>query len=109
MRSGNRSCMMKPRRYCLQELSYPIPIYRSVSDYKHLWEDALTGSHEHEDIPTLYKQAREKMEPYFQQRVSKALDNYGNQSATELTSSITDDVIPAAYYGRISYLFCSKR
>jgi hypothetical protein len=92
----------------LAGVEYLIPIYRSVSDYNHLWEDALTGSHEHEDIPTLYKQAREKMEPYFQQRVSKALENYGNQSATELTTSIVDDVIPATYYGRVSYLFVQK-
>lgn len=45
------------------------------------------------------------MEPYFHERVSKALNTYGNQSATELTSSIPDEVIPAAHYGRISQLF----
>jgi hypothetical protein len=85
-----------------------IPIYKSVSDYNHVWEDALTGSHEHDEMDTLYKQAREIMQPYFQQGVEKALNNYGNQSATQLTSSNVNDVIPAAYYSRISYLFVEK-
>src|SRR5690606_3518038 len=67
-----------------------------------------TGSHEHEEIGALYQQAREKMEPYFQERINKALNAYGNQSVTELTSSIPDDVIPAAHYGRIAQLFVSK-
>lgn len=92
----------------LAGVEYLIPIYKSVSDYKNIWEDALTGSHEHEDTTELYKQAREKIEPYFQQRVNKALENYGNQSATQLTSSIIDDVIPATYYGRVSHLFVQK-
>ncbi|MBA2562336.1 MAG: hypothetical protein H0V14_05370, partial [Chitinophagaceae bacterium] len=92
----------------LAGVEYLIPIYRSVSDYKNLWEEALTGSHEHNDTPALYKLAREKMEPYFQQRVNKALENYGNQSATELTSSKIDEVIPATYYGRVSHLFVQK-
>ena len=48
------------------------------------------------------------MEPYFQERVTRALNVFGNQSATELTSSILEDVIPAAHYGRISQLFAAK-
>lgn len=89
-------------------VEYMIPIYRSVADYNNLWDDALTGSYEHVDTPTLYQQAMEKMAPYFEQRSIKALELYGNQSATELTSSIPADVIPAAYYSRISHLFVQK-
>jgi hypothetical protein len=40
--------------------------------------------------------------------MNKALEIYGNRSATELTSSVVDDVIPAAYYGRVSHLFVAK-
>lgn len=92
----------------LAGVEYLIPIYKSVSDYNHIWEDALTGSHERDELPALYKKAREKMEPYFQQRINKALETYGNQSATQLTSSVIDDIIPATYYGRVSYLFVQK-
>ena len=89
----------------LSGVEYLIPIYKQVAKYKPIWDDAITGNHEHEDIGALYQQARAKMEPYFQERVAKALNIYGNQSATELTSSVPDDVIPAAHYGRISQLF----
>lgn len=92
----------------LAGVEYEIPIYKSVTDYKNIWEQALTGSREHQDTKTLYKDAREAMQPYFEQRLNKALDRYGNRSATELTSSVVDDVVPAAHYGRISHLFVCK-
>lgn len=89
-------------------VEYLIPLYKQVAQYKPIWDNAITGNHEYEDIGTLYPQVREKIEPYFNERVSKALNVYGNQSATELTSSIPEDVIPAAHYGRISQLFVLK-
>lgn len=82
-----------------------VSAYRSIADYPHVWEAALTGSHEREDITTLYPQARTLMQPYFEQRLNKALELYGNQSATPLTSTIITDIIPAAHYGRVSHLF----
>lgn len=92
----------------LAGVEYLIPVYKSVADYKHVWEDALTGSHEHEDVATLYPQVMEKMKPYFQQKIQKALESYGNKSGGALTSSIVSDVIPATYYGQVSHLFVQK-
>jgi hypothetical protein len=92
----------------LAGVEYLIPIYRSVSDYKHVYEDALTGSHERDDTMALYELAMQKMVPYFEQRTHKALELYGNQSATSLTTSIQDDIIPAAHYGQVSHLFVQK-
>jgi hypothetical protein len=92
----------------LAGVEYLIPIYKSASDYKHIWEEGLTGSHEHEETNALYEQAMKLMQPYFEQRVNRALETYGNHSATQLTSSIPNDIIPAAYYGRISHLFVQK-
>ena len=92
----------------LAGVEYLIPIYKQVAKYKPIWDDAITGSQEHTDLNMLYQQAREKLEPYFQERVTKALNIYGNHSATELTSSIAEDVIPAAHYGRVSQLFVVK-
>jgi hypothetical protein len=92
----------------LAGVEYLIPIYKSVAKYKPIWDDSLTGSYEHEDGTTLYQQALKKMEPYFRQRDEKALEMYGNQSATALTSSIPADVIPAAHYSRVWHLFVEK-
>lgn len=92
----------------LAGVEYLIPIYKSVAQYKPIWDDAITGSQEHEDINTLYELARKKMEPYFRERHAKALEAYGNSSATGLTSSIPADVIPAAHYKRVWHLFVQK-
>ena len=92
----------------LAGVEYLIPIYKQVAKYKPIWDEAITGSHEHEDLQALYAQARVKMEPYFEERVSKALNVYGNQSATDLTSTAPEVVIPAAHYGRIAQLFVCR-
>jgi hypothetical protein len=92
----------------LAGVEYLIPIYKSVCDYHNVCEQSLRGSYEHMDTSTLYKQAREVMQPYFNQRKEKALEMYGNQSASALTSSIPSDVIPASFYGRVSHLFVQE-
>jgi hypothetical protein len=92
----------------LAGVEYILPLFRKVTQYKHVWDKCLTGNFEYTDDPSLYKQAREIMEPYFRERVNKAKTTYGNHSATALTSSIPDDVIPAAYYARVSQLFIEK-
>jgi hypothetical protein len=92
----------------LAGVEYEIPIYKGVCDYHNVWENALTGSREHQDTRSLYKDAREVMEPYFQQRTTKALQTYGNRSATTLTSTVIEELVPAAHYGRIAQLFVCK-
>lgn len=92
----------------LAGLDHAIPIYRSVSDYHNIWPQALTGNYQAEDLDTLYKHAMQVMQPYFEQGLQKALTDFGNKSATPLTSTNIKDIIPAAYYGRISHLFIQR-
>ncbi len=92
----------------LAGVEYLLPIFRSVSHYNNIWPEALTGSHEHDDLNSLYEQAIKIMEPHFRERTKKALEMYGNHSATALTSSIPADVIPAAHYSRVAHLFVRK-
>lgn len=92
----------------LAGVDFLIPIYRSVSDYNHLWPEALTGNHQYENADTLYEQAMHVMQPYFDQPLKNALEEYGNKSATALTSTNNQEIIPAAFYGRILHLFVQK-
>jgi hypothetical protein len=92
----------------LAGVEYEIPIYRSACDYHNVWPQALTGSREHQPTATLYQDAREVMKPYFEQRVTRALDLFMNNRANERTSIITSDIIPAAYYSQVSHLFVTK-
>ncbi|MBA3648147.1 MAG: hypothetical protein H0W62_06295 [Chitinophagales bacterium] len=89
-------------------VDYLVPIYKSVAKYKHIAEDAITGNHDHDDVHKLYNTARERMARYFHEGMKKALQHFYNNSATELTSTIPEDVIPAAYYSRISQLFVDR-
>lgn len=89
----------------LAGVEYLIPIYRSATDYHNVCAESLTGSHEHDETHSLYAQARAIMEPYFAQAQDRALTMFANQKATPLTTSMAKDVIPAAYYGRVSHLF----
>ena len=92
----------------LAGVEYVLPIYRSACDYHNLWPEVLTGNRDQQETTNLYNDAKELMKPYFEQRVNKALETYGNQSATGLTSSIPADVIPATYYAKVSQLFVCK-
>ncbi|WP_205510161.1 baeRF7 domain-containing protein [Longitalea arenae] len=85
-----------------------IPIYRSVSDYKYIWPEALTGNHHQQNDNELYEEAMQVMKPYFDQPLMRALEDYGNKSATELTSTNVGVIIPATYYSRVSHLFVRK-
>ncbi len=92
----------------LAGVEYEIPIYKSVCDYHNVWEQPLTGNRSNQETQALYQDAMEVMAPYFKQKTVKALEQYGNKSATALTSSIVTDVVPATYYGRVSHLFVAK-
>jgi hypothetical protein len=92
----------------LAGVDYLIPIYKSVAKYKPIWDVAITGNQQYTDLNTLHQQAVKIMEPYFAERHKKALELYGNHSATELTSSIPADIIPAAHYKRVWHLFVQE-
>jgi hypothetical protein len=92
----------------LAGVNYLLPLFKQSTQYKHIWPDVLTGSFEHADVVSLYKASREVLEPYFAERLNQALVKFQNKSATELTSSIPEDIIPSAHYGKISILFVKK-
>jgi len=92
----------------LAGVEYLIPIYNNVSKYNFIATEAITGSQEHENQNVLFEKARTLLAPFFKQRTNKALQNYYNQIAKPLTSSMPETVIPASYYAQVSDLFVSK-
>jgi hypothetical protein len=85
-----------------------IPIYKSVSKYKEIWPEALTGNHHQQSDDELYEDAMKVMKPYFDKPLQYALEDFGNKLATALTSSMIGTIIPATYYGKVSHLFVRK-
>ncbi len=92
----------------LAGVEYLIPIYKGLSKYNYIVEEAITGNQEHESSHVLYEKACEILQPYFKQEINKALQNYYNQIATPLTSSMPDKIVPASFYAQISDLFVCK-
>ena len=92
----------------LAGVEYIVGIYRQVSHYKHLLPMALTGNHEHADVKMLVSKALEAVGPFLNTKSKSALQNYYNQLATPLTSSMPNKVIPAGYYKQISDLFVER-
>lgn len=89
-------------------VEYIHPIFKEVSNYNFIWPEGLTGNFEMTDLTTLHAKSLELVKPHFEQNKKRALEQYGNKSATPLTSYNFDEVIPAAYYGRIDTLFVKK-
>lgn len=92
----------------LAAVDYLIPIYKQNSSYKNITAESIIGNYEHEDLNSLFKKAWQIVKPYFNEDDRKALKNYYDQSATGLTSTLAEEIIPASHYGRISDLFVMK-
>lgn len=92
----------------LASVDYEIAYYKQISNYKHISEVNLTGNFEHEDRQSLYLKVKEKLAPYFREYSKEALKKYYDNSAKELTTSIPEEVIPAAYFAQVSDLFVQK-
>ena len=92
----------------IASVDYEIASYKQISHYKHICESNLTGNFEHENRQSLYLKVKEKLSSYFREYSNEALKNYYNNSAKELTTTIPDKVIPAAFFAQVSDLFVQK-
>jgi hypothetical protein len=92
----------------LAGIEFELPIYRSISAYQYIWDDALVGNHENDSPEMLYQAAKEKMRPFFEKHHQVALETYLNKLTTPLTTSMPDAVIRSSFYGQVSDLFVEK-
>jgi hypothetical protein len=81
--------------------------YKQRSKYQHIADATLPGNFE-DNIHGLYENAKEILRPYLEKRLQKGLQRYYNSIASNLTSSMPGDVIPACYYSRAELLFLQK-
>jgi hypothetical protein len=89
-------------------VEYLVNIYKEVSQYNHIWDKMLTGSLEYENSTELHKQSLDLVQPYFEERKNKALELFGNQSATKLVSRDPKEIVSAAHFARVSHLFVQE-
>lgn len=88
----------------LAAVDYLLPMYRKVSEYPNVFEESITGNPEHLRAEELQAQAWPLVEPVFRQEIESVIERYQQFANTEQASQIPDDIITAAYHGRVDSL-----
>jgi hypothetical protein len=91
----------------LAGVDYVLPLYREANTYQHLMGQEITGNPEHLSAQELHQEAWAIVEPYFERGREEARAKYRELSGTdsELASSRLEEVVAAAYHGRVETLF----
>jgi hypothetical protein len=89
----------------LAGVEYLLPIYKEANTYPHLLAEGITGNPEAVSPDDLHRQALAMVEPHFRQAQEKAAGRYRQLAGTGKTSQDPREIIPAAYHGRVEFLF----
>jgi hypothetical protein len=84
-----------------------VAIYREVSKYPHLMEEAIFGNPDQKDNDDLFGDAIEYMHDYHTREMSKAKQRFNDHRGTEQVSKELEDVLKHAFQARVAYLFLS--
>ncbi|MEA1935544.1 MAG: hypothetical protein U9M96_01835 [Thermodesulfobacteriota bacterium] len=89
----------------LAGVDYLFPIYREANSYSHLLDEGITGNPEGLSAEKLHRQAWAIVQPYFQKAQEDAVALYRQSVGTGLTSYDVEEIVQAAYHGRVGTLF----
>ena len=83
-------------------------IYKSTSRYALIYNLNLSGDPEFKGKTHLHQASWAVIAPYFTKTQVAKLEQFHEQSHTAKTSSITDDIIKAAFNGKVDTLFVTE-
>jgi hypothetical protein len=89
----------------LAAVEYLFPLYRAANTYPHLVEDGVAGNPEGTSLDELRARAWNLVQPYFEKAELDALARYQQLAGTGLTSCDLEEVVRAAFEGRVRALF----
>lgn len=92
----------------LAGVEHYLPIYKEVSSYKHLIDDAIVqGNPDHLKPADLHARAWELVAPRFFQSQKTSVERFNRLTSNgqRLTSRDIHEIVPGAVYGRIDTLF----
>ncbi len=89
----------------LAGVEYLFPLYRQANTYPHLLEQGVPGNPDKLSSEALHEQAWAVVKPYFQKAQAENAAQYIDNVGTGQTSNNIREIMPAAYYGRVSSLF----
>lgn len=83
-------------------------IFKSKNSYHHLLDEAITGNPDEIKSDELKNRAWKIVAPLFQQEEQEAAKSYINLRHTNSTSCELNEIISAAHFGRVDFLFVAK-
>jgi hypothetical protein len=86
-------------------VDYEIAMYRDVSKYDHVLDKGIEGNPEHVDTEELHRAAVEIVRPLLTESRRQAADLYGQLVGTGKASRQLEEIVPAAFDGRVATLF----
>mgnify|MGYP001095044931 CR=1 FL=1 len=92
----------------LAGVDYLFPIYREANTYPQLTEKGIPGNPEELTVKELHQQAAALIDPMMKESQIKALTLFAELDGTGRTSREIDEIVPAAFHGRIEVLFIAK-
>jgi hypothetical protein len=92
----------------LAGVDYLHPLYREVNSYKPLLEKGVSGNPGSWSEEELHQQAWKVVQPHFEQARADALQRYGDAGSLKLAAENIEEILPAAYSGRVDTLFVTS-
>lgn len=89
-------------------VDYELPVYRSVSAFPRLVEDAVHGAPDGLKGGELHKRALEAVAGYWSKESVDALAMYEQFGGSERTSGSLKEIVKAAHDGRVLHLFVAE-
>jgi hypothetical protein len=89
-------------------VDYLFPIYQEANSYPNLVSEAIGGNPEAKRDRELQKLAWDIVGPHFAQARQEAKARYKSLSNTQLVSNDINEILSAAYHGRVDTLFVAN-
>lgn len=93
----------------LASVNHLIPIYQEVNTYPHLLGESIKGNPEKKSLEDLHSRGWGIVQPQFKRAEEGNLARYYQLAGTGLTSCDLEQILRAAYEGRIEALFVDSR
>jgi hypothetical protein len=90
-------------------VDYYFPIYQKVNSYKNLFPQHIPGNPKDKDIALLHEEAWSLLDSDFDRARQEKLDICAEHIGTEKASAEIEDILPAAFDGRVDTLFLENR
>ncbi|MCJ7718025.1 MAG: hypothetical protein MUO54_16100 [Anaerolineales bacterium] len=79
-----------------------------MSSYAYIYEQCLSGNHDHKDLLLLHEKAWELVKDHFRKKRENLKIKFQDFSAGEKTSSDIEEIVQASHDGRVQALFIQK-